>query len=132
MSGLVDKIATKFNLSKDDVQKFFDEEHASREAEREKTQSERLQKLVDEGTITSDQKTALEAKLKEMRAEREVNKSSMSSLTPQERKAKIKEHRGEMEEWAKSQGIDLTKLDGLFMGQRGMGGPRGMGHQHDN
>lgn len=123
--GLVNKIATKFNVNKDDVQKVFDEDRAAHEAEHEKEISDRLQKLVDAGTITADQKTAIEAKLKELKANREAERESMKNLTEEERKAKMDAKRTELENWAKEQGLDLSKLRGVFHGPHGRGGPDG-------
>lgn len=125
MSSLVQKIASKFNLNKDEVQKVFDEDRSAREAEREKDQAERLQKLVDAGTITASQKTAIEAKIKEMKAERDANKDSMKDLSDTERKAKMDAKKTELETWAKQQGLDLTKLQGVLMGGHGRGGHNG-------
>jgi hypothetical protein len=124
MSSLVDKIANRFNLNKADVQKVFDEERSTRQAEREAKISERLQKLVDEGTITADQKTKIEAKLKELKSEREANRDAFKNLSAEERKSKMEAKRTELENWAKENGIDLTKLMGIFMGGRGGHGPR--------
>lgn len=123
--SLVSKIATKFNVNKDDVQKLFDEERAARQAEHEKEVSDRLQKLVDAGTITADQKTAIEAKLKELKASREAERENMKNLTEEERKAKMDAKRTELENWAKEQGLDLSKLRGVFGGPHGHGGPNG-------
>lgn len=120
MSSLIDQIATKFNLNKEDVQKVFDENKAARETDHVKQQSDRLQKLVDAGAITTAQKTAIETKLKELNAEREADKDSMKDLTGTERKAKMDAKRTELETWAKAQGLDLTKLMGVFMGGHGM------------
>jgi polyhydroxyalkanoate synthesis regulator phasin len=118
-SDLVDKIASTFSLNKDDVQKVFDEERTAHQAERKAKVSARLQKLVDKGTITAEQKTAIEAKLEEMRAKREAEHGTMKDLTPAERKAKRKQNKAEMEAWAKQEGIDLAKLKGIFMGHHG-------------
>lgn len=123
MSSLVQKIASKFNLNQADVQKVFDEDRSARETEREQKQAERLQKLVDDGTITATQKTAIEAKIKELKSEREANKDEMKNLSAEERKAKMDTKKTELEAWAKEQGIDLSKLQGIFMG--GGHGPHG-------
>lgn len=122
MSSLVQKIATKFNLNQDEVQKVFDEERSAHETEREQKQAERLQKLVDNGTITAAQKTAIEAKIKELKTERKANKDEMKNLSEQERKTKMDAKKTELEAWAKEQGIDLSKFQGIFMGGHG---PRG-------
>lgn len=126
--NLVDKIASKFNISKDDVQKVFDEDRAAHEAEHDKEVSDRLQKLVTDGTITAAQKTAIEAKIKEMKADREANRDAMKNLSETERKAKMDEKRSALEAWAKEQGLDLSKLKGVFGGPHGHGnhgGPEG-------
>ena len=121
MSGLVDKLVNKFKLNKSDVQKVFEENRAEMEAKHEVQVSERLQKLVDAGTITSDQKAKIEAKLKELKAERESNRDAMKDLSDSERKAKMDTKKTELENWAKENGIDLAKLQGVFHGP-------GMGH----
>lgn len=127
-SSLVDKLVSKFNLNKADVQKVFDENRSEMEAKREAEVKTRLQKLVDEGAITSEQKTKIEAKLKELKAEREANKDAMKDLSETDRKAKMDDKKAALESWAKENGIDLTKLQGVFMGPgmgRGHGGPGG-------
>jgi competence protein ComGC len=116
MSSLVDKLASKFNLNKSEVQKVFDEQRSAHEAERDAKVSERLQKLVDDGTITAEQKTKIEAKIKELKEEREANRDSMKDLSDEERKTKMDEKRTELENWAKENGVDLTKLKGVLMG----------------
>lgn len=123
MSGLVDKLVSKFNLDKEEVQSVFNEAREEHEAQREKQQGEHLQALVDDGTITEAQKTAIEAKIKEMKEEREANKDSFKDLSGDERRAKMEEKRTELESWAQEQGLDLSKLRGILMGGRGPGGP---------
>lgn len=121
---LADRIATKFNLNKDEVKSVFKEARKEHEAEREAERTEKLQNLVDVGKITADQKAAIEAKLKDIHDQREQDMDSMRSLTPKERKARMEAKRTELEAWAKSQGIDSTQLRGVFMG----GGFEGRGH----
>lgn len=89
-SELVTKLAQRFNLNQSDVQAVFDE---YRNAEREAEISERLQELVDEGKITTEQKTLIENKLKEVQATRD-----------QERRA--------LEAWAKEKNINLKYVMG--------------------
>lgn len=125
MSSLIDKISSTFNVDKSKVQALFDEEKNSREAEREKMQTERLQKFVDDGTITAAQKSAIEKKIAEMKTERESSREEMKNLTDEERKEKMDEKKTELESWAKEQGLDLAKLKGVLGGGHGgLGGPR--------
>lgn len=119
MSSLVQKIASKFNLNKDEVQKVFDEDKTARETQREEKIAKRLQGLVDAGTITNTQKTAIEAKLKELKTAREANRTEMKNLSDAERQSKMDEKKNELESWAKEQGIDLSKLKGIFGGPGG-------------
>ncbi len=89
--NIVDKIATKFNLKKADVQAVFDAEHAEKETAHQAEQSAHLQTLVDKGTITADQKTKIEAKQKEMQSARQTERT-------------------ELEKWATDNGIDMQYL----------------------
>lgn len=102
--SLVDRLVAKFNLSKSDVQAVFDEERQARDAERQAEVSDRLQDAVDDGDITADQKTKIEAKLKELQS------------------ARAKE-RDELEAWAEKNGIDARYL---------MGHGRGDGNRLDD
>lgn len=126
--SLVDKIATKFNLNKDEVKQVFDEERQAHEAEHQQQIGEYLQSKVDDGTITGEQKTLLENKLKEMHDAREANRDSNSDLTHEERHQKMEESRTEFEQWAKDNNIPLDKLKEGILGQhRGPHGHGGMG-----
>lgn len=126
MSSLVEKIANTFNLDKAKVQEVFDTDRTERETEREAERAERLQALVDDGTITAAQKTVVESKIKEMKSEREANRDAMKDLTNDERKAKMDEKRTALQTWAKEQGLDLGELRGILGGPgSGHGGPRG-------
>ncbi|HSW91425.1 MAG TPA: hypothetical protein VLG09_02170 [Candidatus Saccharimonadales bacterium] len=62
--SLVERIAMKFNLSENDVQAVFDDYKSDQAAEKT---SKYLQKLVDQGKITPEQKTLIENKLAELR-----------------------------------------------------------------
>lgn len=128
-NGIVESISSKFNLNSDEVKKVFEEHREKREAEHDKKRSERLQKLLDNGTITANQKTVIETKLADLKSDREANKDSFKDLTPEQRKSKMDEKKAELEAWAKENGIDLTKLKGAFRG--GHEGRHGHRHQID-
>jgi hypothetical protein len=87
-SSIIDRIATKFNLNKDEVKAVFDEEHAARQAERLAEVSQDLQKAVDAGELTADQKTIIENKLKETQAARDAERTAL-------------------ETWANDNGVDV-------------------------
>ena len=131
-SNLVDKIATKFNLNKSEVQKVFEADRKEHQEEHQAIQAKRLQKLVDSGTITEKQKSAIETKLKEVRDDREENRNDKADLSDEDRKQEMEKHRTELEAWARDEGIDLSKLKGVFMpgGHKGPGGPPPMANNN--
>lgn len=121
-SGLVDKIAQKFNLNKDDVQKVFDEDRASHEAEMQQKMDERLTKAVKDGKLTQAQADAIKSKLSEM-------KSFMDSLkdkTEDERHEAMKTKMDELKQWATDNNIPKGYMP-MGHGMRGGPGPRGEG-----
>jgi hypothetical protein len=127
MSSLVQKIAQKFNLSEADVQAVVDADRAEREtqmkAEREADNEKRLAEAVTKGEITEAQKQLILAKQKEIEATRESSKpADMKNLTDDEKtavKTKMDAQRSALEEWAKTNGIDVKYL---MMGGHGPGG----------
>ena len=90
---LADRIATKFNLNKSDVQAVFDTYKSEKTAERQADKSARLQALVDKGTITADQKAKIEAKQAELKTARESERTAL-------------------EKWATDNGIDAKYFKG--------------------
>jgi polyhydroxyalkanoate synthesis regulator phasin len=92
-SSLIDKIASKFNLNRDEVEAVFDEEKAERQAERQADFSEELQEKVDAGDITAEQKTAIEAKMTEMQTARETEREAI-------------------QQWAEDNNIDMKYVMG--------------------
>ncbi len=124
--SIVDKIAAKFSLNRDEVQSVFDEKHEEIEAKRDEKQATRLQELVDNGTITAEQKTALQAKLDEMEAKRDALRDQ--DLSREEIRAQMETVSTEFEAWATEQGIDLKAIRpvGMSMGMHmGHGGHHG-------
>lgn len=107
---IVEKIATKFNLNKDEVQKVFDEERKELHIKMQEKNALRLEALVKEGKITQAQKTLILNKQKEMQKQRENHKEEFKDMTPEERKLKMEARRTNIENWAKENGIDPTYL----------------------
>lgn len=122
MSSLVQKIADRFGLNKDDVQAVFDEERKAHMQEMEATYEERLSQWVTDGKITEEQKNLILEKHKELLGNQEEMWHGMKDLTPEERRAKRDEKRAELENWAKENNIDLKYLMFFVKGQRGHGG----------
>lgn len=122
--SLVDKIAAKFNVDRDEVQQVFDESKEEHHQQMRENVSERLQAKVDDGTITAEQKTALEAKLAELATKRQSLKDQ--DLTRDQRREQMNSLRTELEAWAKEQGISLRDVMPVMM-HGGRGGHHGRG-----
>lgn len=126
MSSLVEKIATKFNLNKDEVQAVFDEAHEERHAQMKADFEEQLSTYVSEGKITEEQKQLILKKREEMDAERKGNKDQFQNLSEDERRSQMEQKRADLEAWANENGIDLQYLmprggKGFGMGHGGFG-----------
>lgn len=126
--SLASRIATKFNINKDEVKAEIKAEHdqnrTEHEAEMKQKREEKLQKLVDSGKITADQKTAIIAKMDEMHTKMEELRNN--GKTRKENKDAAKAIKDEFKTWAESQGINLDDIrpEGKE-GGRGHRGPRG-------
>lgn len=123
---LVDKISTKFNLNKSDVQAVFDEDRKTHEADMEQRMEERLTQAVTDGKITADQKDQILAKHKEIRAYME----SLEGKSEDERHSLMKAKMDEVRQWAEDNGLGdymmMRVMRGHGPGGPGAGGP-GMG-----
>jgi len=95
MSSLVQKIADKFGLKKDDVQAVFDQSRQEMQAQRETLYEAELSTLVTNGKVTEAQKQLIIAKHKELVTNRQLNKNA-------EQKS--------LADWAKQNGIDAQYL----------------------
>ncbi|HJQ08160.1 MAG TPA: hypothetical protein VJ836_01610 [Candidatus Saccharimonadales bacterium] len=107
---LAEKIATKFNLNKDEVQAVFDEEKVARHAEMQKHMEERLSQAVTDGKLTAEQKDKILAKLQELHANRESERASMQDMTAEERKKHMQSKHAELRQWAEDNGINEKYL----------------------
>lgn len=126
-SSLVDKLASKFNLNKDDVQAVFDEERAERQAKHGLKIEERLTQAVADGKITEDQKDKILAKMKELKAQRESNRDKFMDMTDDERHEAIKSEAESLKTWADENDIPMEYV-GVHMKVRGDAphGPEGL------
>ncbi len=111
---VVDKIASKFNLNKDEVKKVFDEQKVERQAEHKKLLEEKLAQAVEDGKLTEDQKTKLLAKMEEMHQARDAAKDKAM----ENRQAK----RDEFKKWAEQNGINLDEVLPAPAGEHGRKG----------
>lgn len=130
-STIVEKIANKFGLKKEDVQAVFDQDRLERRTEMETKYLTQLDQLVKDGKITEVQKQLIINKHKEIQADSQSKIQSMQGKTAEERKAAMEEKRTKMEaqrkaleDWAKQNGIDPQYVIGFGIGR--FGGMRGM------
>lgn len=112
---IIQNLAEKFNLNPEDVQQVFTDT-------RKEKISERLDELVQEGTITEEQKNLILEKVDEIQAKRE--EISNQSLTESERREALQTLQEEVEQWCEDNGIPVGLLK--MMGGKG---PRGGGHE---
>lgn len=100
-NSLVEKIATRFNLNKEDVQKVFDEERESHKKEHESKINDRLDLAVKDGKLTQEQADKLKAKLEQLQTERENNRQKGSKPDKTEMKQKM----DDLKKWLKDNNI---------------------------
>lgn len=129
-TSLVDKIATTFNLSKDDVQKVFDADRAEHQAERTQAMQDRLAQAVKDGKLTQAQADAITAK----HAEMQTFMDSLKDKTAEERRTAMDAKRDELQQWAEDNDIPQQYLKfGRGDGPRGgFGGPGGFRGESDS
>lgn len=122
MSSLVDAIAAKFNLKKDDVQKVFDDNRTQMEQKRNQAVKDQLAQLVKDGKLTQAQADAITAKRAELEKQRQDERGSMQNKSESDRQATMQQHRTELDQWLKDNAIDSQYAYLL------MGGGHGHGH----
>jgi len=129
ISTIIERIAVKFGLKKQDVQAVVDQVQSERQATRQKDALDqleaRLSVAVKNGKITEAQKSLIIAKHNELQAQRVKDQSTWQNLTPAERKTKMDEQRTALEAWAKQNNIDSQYIYGF--GGRGEGFGMGSG-----
>lgn len=110
---LLQRVIKKFNLNQEQVRSVVDEFRDEKQAERLRLIEQQLDKAVQAGKITSDQKNKILAKHKEMHDK----KPYMHELSFEERQKVKTERRAELEKWAKDNGIDLQYVFGFGFGK---------------
>ncbi|MEI8073015.1 MAG: hypothetical protein WCH00_02925 [Candidatus Saccharibacteria bacterium] len=121
-SSLADKIATKFNLNKSDVQQVIDQSKQDNQAQMEANYEQKLQDAVSSGKLTAEQKDKLIAKHKQLIAANQTNRQDLKGKTPAERKSSMDAKKAELTQWAKDNNVPIEYLN------PGLGGGHGRGH----
>lgn len=117
--SIVQRLAEKFNLNQDDVQKVFDEHRQENQKYMQEQLAKRLDQAVKDGKITTAQKDAILKKHSEM-VNVKFRNGNFKELTAEEKQKMGQEKRAEMETWANEIGLDLATIHELI-GHNGMG-----------
>lgn len=119
-SGLIDRLALRFNLNRDDVQVVFGEHRSGLMAQHEQGMKDRLAQAVTDGKITQAQADLITAKRTELKTFME----SLEDKTTEEHRDAMKTKMDELKKWAEDNNIPLQYL------HLGMKGPQGkFGHR---
>jgi hypothetical protein len=121
MTDLVDKVASRFNLNKADVQAVFDEARQEDMAKFHAAAEIQLTQLVTDGKLTEAQKQAIIAKRQELHAAHESHKETMADLGSDEHLAAMKAQHEALQAWAEQNDIPLEYVMPFGRGK----GPRG-------
>jgi hypothetical protein len=123
-SSLIDKLVSKFDLNKSEVEQVFEEQRTEKEAEMKQNIEDRLDEAVSEGKLTEAQKEAILDKLAELREEREADREKVKDMTHEERHEHMQQKHEALKEWAEDNDIPEEYLPGAVV-KRHIGG--GMG-----
>ena len=103
---MVEQLAEKLDLDPEEILEAFKDMNEERKESLEKNFEEKLDKAVEEGNITEEQKEAIMAKREEVAEELQDIKELPSS----ERKEAIKDIADDLKEWAEENDIDSKEL----------------------
>ena len=106
--GLMNRIATHFNLNKDEVAEVFKQDRVAHEEEEKVALQKRLDQAVKDGKLTDSQKDKIMAKVQEMRDEG----PKMMTIKVKDGKHNIafEQKHDELEAWAKKNNIPMEYL----------------------
>ena len=128
ISGLIQFIAQKFGLDQNTVQSavndYKNQQKMTMQQNMQNRQKSRLDALVSQGKITSDQETAILNELAALRSK--YNTANFKNMTPDQRKQQFENEQNDIKSWAQSQGIDPSYVMPFGSGMRRFG------HRHMN
>lgn len=114
---VVERLATAFGKSEEEVRAVFEELHQERHQQHQAQLEEKLEEAVSAGQLTETQRDVLLEKFEQHRQQREEEREAFKDLSPEERQAAHEERKQAFQAWAEEQGIDLEVLQQLH-GQR--------------
>jgi len=103
---LIEKLAERFDIDKDEIMDFMEELKEEKRTEMEKRFEESLDELVEEGEITVAQKEIILEKREEIRAFNE----GIGDMKVDEAREAQREMKEEFEDWAEENDIELKYL----------------------
>lgn len=130
-SGLIEYISQKFSLDKSQVTSAVQDFQKQKKAtitprptmsiqDRQAAEKKRLDLLVNQGKINTDQENAIIAELESLRVQYKIDQN----MTPDQRKTQMQNMQNELKSWAESKQIDPNYVLGIGVG-RDMGEGRG-------
>lgn len=127
-TSLIDRLATKFNLNKDEVKAVFEAERAEHRAEMKAERSEALKTALSDGKITQVQYDYIVTTQTEIDAL--IEAAGTREDQSEEERAAIKAKFDTLRDWMKEQNLTPSDL-GLGFGH-GRGGPGGHGKEQNS
>lgn len=109
-SSLVQTLATRFNLDESQVKAVFDEIREQKKAQRQTQLQEKLQKAVESGKLTEEQKVSLIQLHEAHRAEVQALYDADSEVTPEQRRLLFEKFKNTLNEWAEKEGVSIEAL----------------------
>lgn len=124
--NIIQKLIDKFNLNPQEVTQVLEEAREEHQQQAQADFEENLNKAVENGKITEDQKNLILAKHQQMKN----SKENWENLSPEERREKGKAIKEDLKTWAEQNNINLKDL---FLGYKKghIGGFKaGFGYKH--
>ena len=120
-NSLISELAQKLGVDQSKVQTAFDQIKDEHHVNRSRNIENRLNQLVQNGKITSSQKTAIEQKMSDIK--NYLNSDGFKNMSPSDKKQALMQLQTDTKNWAQSQGLDLTQIPLFKIGMgMGMGG----------
>lgn len=117
VTGLIQKIAKKFNLNQADVKAVFDDFRNERHAKKQVDLEKRLNDAVASGKITGSQKQAILKKFSE-----NMKFENFKNMKPDGRRQEIEMRKDDLSKWASENGLTLEILNDLLGHKGGLQG----------
>jgi 3-hydroxyacyl-CoA dehydrogenase len=125
-ASLIDKLVSKFDLNRSEVEQVLEEQRTEKEAEIKQNIEDRLDEAVSDGKLTEAQKEAILDKLAELREERGTDREKLKDMTHEERHEHMQQKHAELKAWAEENDIPEEYLPDAVVKRRiggGMGKP---------